>query len=126
MWRIVSAPPWPRRAALFAARTGRLTPARAAGSIRTASSWRRLRPPTGSFHACGDLMNVSYSDPAVAAFVVIPGLLVVALVGGTAVAWKRSGAGLATTAWASTAAGAAAVAWMAGTWMLAKSGVLRE
>jgi hypothetical protein len=36
--------------------------------------------------------QVPYSDPAVAAFVVIPALLLAALAGGTALAWRRSGA----------------------------------
>jgi hypothetical protein len=78
----------------------------------------------------------SYADPATAAFVVIPVLLLVVLMWGTAVAWKRSqrsptgaGAGAGTGAGAVRAAfvvGAAVAAWMALTWALAESGALRD
>ena len=67
----------------------------------------------------------SYADPATAAFVVIPVLLLVVLMWGTAVGWNRSerspsGATLAVLV------GAAVAAWMALTWTLADSGALRD
>ena len=71
-------------------------------------------------------MDVRYSDPAVAAFVLIPLLLAVALVWGTGVAWRRSGASDAEAARASLAVGAATAAWMAATWLAARSGILRH
>lgn len=59
----------------------------------------------------------SYTDPATAAFVVIPVLLLAVLMWGTAVAWNRR---------ASLAVGAAIAAWMALTWIVADSGALRN
>jgi hypothetical protein len=65
----------------------------------------------------------SYADPATAAFVVIPLLLMAVLMWGTAVAWKRSERSPTT---ATLAVGAAFAAWMALTWVLAERGVLRD
>ena len=59
----------------------------------------------------------SYTDPATAAFVVIPVLLLAILMWGTAVAWNRR---------ASLVTGAAIAAWMALTWIVADSGALRD
>jgi hypothetical protein len=72
------------------------------------------------------IMDFSYSDPPVVAFIVIPALLVVALVWGTAAAWRRSGASQSSSRRIALLAGAAAVAWMAATWVLAESGLLRN
>ena len=66
-----------------------------------------------------------YSDPAVAAFVLIPALLAVALVWATRFAWRRGGASDAAATRASLAVGAASAAWMAATWLAARSGILR-
>ena len=71
-------------------------------------------------------MDYSYVDPAVAAFVVIPVLLALALVLGARVAWRRSGAPRPAVARAGLVTGTAAITWMAATWVAADSGVLRE
>ena len=71
-------------------------------------------------------MNGSYTDPAVAAFVVIPALLTVALTWGTAAAWRRSGARRRTTARVSLSAFAGAWIWMLAIWVVADNGVLRN
>jgi hypothetical protein len=71
-------------------------------------------------------MEYSYSDPAVAAFVVIPGVLAALLVWGTASAWRHSRASAAATATVSLLVAAAAAGWMAATWRVAASGVLRD
>lgn len=68
--------------------------------------------------------SVTYSDPAVAAFVVLPMLLLVALIGGTSIAWRRGGSTSSTRATAIVTV--AAIGWMTLTWVLAGSGVLRE
>jgi hypothetical protein len=68
--------------------------------------------------------SATYSDPAVAAFVVLPVLLLLALIGGTSVAWRRSGSTSSTRATSIVAV--AAIGWMTLTWVLARSGVLRE
>lgn len=83
-----------------------------------------------------DLHSVaSYADPATAAFVVIPVLLVAVLMWGTAIASKRSQRGptdashashASGPALAALAVGAAVAAWMALIWMVADSGALRE
>jgi hypothetical protein len=65
----------------------------------------------------------SYADPATAAFVVIPVLLLAVLMWGTAIAWKRS---QRTSAGAALAVGGAVAAWMTLTWLLAESGALRD
>ena len=65
----------------------------------------------------------SYADPATAAFVVIPVLLMAVLMWGTAVAWKRS---QRSPTGAALAVGAAFAAWMALTWGLAERGALRD
>jgi hypothetical protein len=71
-------------------------------------------------------MDQSYTDPAVATFVAIPVLLVVALVWGTAMAWRRSGGAPAAAAQASCLVGGAALAWMTATWAAAQTGILRQ
>ena len=70
-------------------------------------------------------VEVHYSDPAVAAFVLIPTLLAAVLVWGTGFAWRRSGASDAAATRASFAVGGATVVWMAATWLAAQSGILR-
>jgi hypothetical protein len=72
------------------------------------------------------LPDVKYADPAVAAFIVIPLSLVAALVWGTAVAWRRSGAGPGASTRAAIVGGAAALIWMSITWAAAQSGILRN
>lgn len=69
---------------------------------------------------------MNYADPAVAAFIVIPLSLVAALMWGTAVAWRRSGAGPGASTRAAIVGGAAALIWMAITWAAAESGILRN
>jgi len=71
-------------------------------------------------------MDFSSADPVIAVFIVIPVLLVVALVWGTAAAWRRSGASSATATRVSLVIGAAAVAWMTATWAIAQAGILRN
>jgi len=77
----------------------------------------------------------SYADPATAAFVVIPVMLMAILMWGTAVAWKRgqhsaatatAGASGASASTVSIAVGVAVAAWMALTWGAAGSGALRN
>jgi hypothetical protein len=88
----------------------------------------------------------SYADPATAAFVVIPVLLLAILMWGTAIAWKRSehssaaaaaagararsnanaGAGAGAGVAVAVGVGVAVAAWMALTWMAADSGALRD
>ena len=58
-------------------------------------------------------MDVSYADPAVAAFVVIPVLLLIAFVWGTMTAWRRRGAAAQTASQAGLIVGAAAFVWLA-------------
>jgi hypothetical protein len=65
----------------------------------------------------------SYADPATAAFVVIPLLLMAALMWGAAVAWKRS---QRSPTGAALLVGAGFAAWMALTWALAECGALRD
>jgi len=69
---------------------------------------------------------MSWSDPAVAAFVVIPVLLVLALAWGAGTAWRRGGAPPAAAARVSVLAGAAGAGWMAVTGAAARSGALRR
>jgi hypothetical protein len=71
-------------------------------------------------------MASSYADPAVAAFVVIPLVLALALVLGARLAWRRGGASRPAAARVGLVTGAAAAVWMAATWVAADSGVLRE
>jgi hypothetical protein len=94
-----------------------------------------MTPMTDSLYSV-----TSYADPATAAFVVIPVLLMAVLMWGTAVAWKRSerpptsaiaGPGASGNAGAGPAlaafvVGAAVAAWMALTWALAARGALRD
>ena len=71
-------------------------------------------------------MSVSYADPAVLAFLLIPFLLLAALVFATIAAFQRSGASLSAM-WRTTIVVAiAAVAWMETTWMLADRGVFQQ
>jgi hypothetical protein len=69
---------------------------------------------------------VSYADPAVAVFVVIPALLVAMLVWCTGAVWLRSGASPDAARRASLTVGAVALAWLVLTWLVAQSGLLRE
>lgn len=71
-------------------------------------------------------MEQPIDSATVAAFVVIPLLIVGALVWGTAVAWRRSGASSQTSTRAAAMTGAAALIWMAITWAVAQSGILRN
>ena len=71
-------------------------------------------------------MSYSYSDPAVAAFVVIPVLLALAVVWGARAAWRRGGAPASAVARVSITTAAGAGAWMALTWLAAASGVLQQ
>ena len=66
------------------------------------------------------------ADAAVAAFVVIPLLLVFTLTWATAVAWRRSGAPANATTRAAVMIAGAALAWMAITWIAADAGVFRN
>ena len=68
----------------------------------------------------------SLSDPAVAAFVIIPVLLSAVFAFGVAHAWRRSGASRSATARAVMFAIAGAAGWMAVTAAITRSGVLRE
>ena len=71
-------------------------------------------------------MDVSYLDPAVAAFVIIPLVLAGVLAWGTAVAWRRSGAGTREVRRATAVTGGAAALWLAVSWALAARGTLRD
>jgi small-conductance mechanosensitive channel len=68
----------------------------------------------------------SIFEPAPLTFVVLPVVLVGMLAWGTTVAWRRSGASIPAAARAAAVTIAAAGAWMAGTGIVAASGVLRE
>ena len=70
--------------------------------------------------------SFSYADPVVAAFVVIPVLLVAAMMYGVAAASRRLGEPDAARTRAVLTTGVAAVVWMAVTWALAASGVLLD
>ena len=67
-----------------------------------------------------------YADPAVAAFVIIPLLLVCALTWATVVAWRRGGASADAATRAGIMIATASLIWMAATWFTAQSGVLRN
>ena len=69
---------------------------------------------------------MNYADPVVAAFIVIPLLLVAALTWGTAVAWRRSSATPGPSTRAAIIICAAALIWMSITWAAAQSGILRN
>ena len=68
----------------------------------------------------------SYLDPAVAAFIVIPAVLIVVFVQGVRWAWRRSGAPPPMAARMARITAALAVAWMTLTWTAAQSGILRR
>jgi hypothetical protein len=68
----------------------------------------------------------SILEPAPLTFVVLPVVLVCVLAWGTAVAWRRSGAAVSAAVRATALSVAAAIGWMAGTGMVAASGILRE
>jgi len=68
----------------------------------------------------------SLIDPAALTFFVIPAMLVCALLWGTGVAWRRSGAGASAVRRALVLAGVLAVGWMALSWSAAASGVLLQ
>jgi hypothetical protein len=71
-------------------------------------------------------MDFSYADPAVATFIVIPLLLGVALVWGSAVAWQRSGAPDAVVRRVSRVTGVLVAGWMTATWTIARAGGFRH
>ena len=64
------------------------------------------------------------NEPSVAAFVVIPVLLAMALTWAAFIAWRRGGASQSSARRAAVTTGAATAAWMALTWFAAASGVL--
>jgi hypothetical protein len=70
--------------------------------------------------------SYALSDPAVAAFVIIPVLLSAIFAFGVAHAWQRSGASRSVATRAVTIAVAGASGWIAVTAAIAQSGVLRE
>jgi hypothetical protein len=72
------------------------------------------------------MTGYSYSDPVVAAFIVIPMALVAGLVWAAAIAWSRSGETRSTTVRVTSAVATVSAAWMAVTWGLADSGVLQQ
>ncbi len=69
---------------------------------------------------------MALADPVVAAFVVLPLLLVCALAWGTAVAWRCDGASRDSSRRVALLVAAAALGWMAVTWAAARSGILRN
>src|SRR3954453_17555428 len=71
-------------------------------------------------------MKYSCFDPAGAAFVIIPALLLAALVWGTSAAWRRSGGTSSDAKWASVFVGVFSLVWMALTWVAAQAGTLRQ
>jgi hypothetical protein len=71
-------------------------------------------------------MTADYSDPVVAAFVLIPLLLVAALAWGVVAAWRRSGAPATESTRAASLTVVAAAAWMAVTWSAASRGLLQR
>ena len=71
-------------------------------------------------------MDVSYADPAVSAFVVIPVLLLLTLVWGAMVAWQRSGARAQAASQAGLVIGALGFLWMVGTWVAAQAGTFQN
>jgi len=66
------------------------------------------------------------TEPAVAAFVVIPLVLFALLVWSVAAVWRRAGASPASARRAATITALVAGAWMAATWIAGGSGILRE
>lgn len=65
-------------------------------------------------------------SPGPFAFILLPAVLVGLLAWGTAVAWRRSGAGIAAARRAGIFSAIAGSVWMAVTWMVAASGILRD
>jgi hypothetical protein len=65
-------------------------------------------------------------DLAVSTFVVIPVLLVAALIWGTFVSWRRTGATPARATRAATVVATIALVWMTSTWAAAQSGILQR
>ena len=72
------------------------------------------------------MAQYSVFEAAPLTFVVLPVVLIGVLAWGTAVAWRRSGAPISAAARAAAVSVAGASAWMAGTGMVAASGVLRD
>jgi hypothetical protein len=70
--------------------------------------------------------TVSFTDPAVLAFVVLPVLVAGALVCGVRVAWRRAGEPQERVRRAAVLMAAACGTWMAVTWAVADSGALRR
>jgi hypothetical protein len=71
-------------------------------------------------------MDVSYADPAVATFIAIPALLLLALVWGSMAAWRRGGARPQASSQAGLVVGTVAFVWMVGTWAAAQAGVFQN
>jgi hypothetical protein len=71
-------------------------------------------------------VDYSFSDPAIAAFMLIPIVLALALVAGTASAWRRDGASRSATRRAVIVVAAVSIAWMAVSWGLADGGTLQR
>ena len=71
-------------------------------------------------------MSVIFTDAAVAAFVVIPLLLVCGLAWATVVAWRRSGGSPEASTRTAVLIAAASLVWMGLTWAAAQSGMLRD
>jgi hypothetical protein len=70
--------------------------------------------------------NISFTDHAVLAFIVLPVLVAAALVGGIWVAWRRAGEPAPRALRATAATAGACAAWMGITWGVAGSGALRR
>jgi hypothetical protein len=81
-------------------------------------------PRTIAYTSASIVPAFHFSDPAIAAFVLIPLVLLVVLVWGITVVWRRAGA-TADAAWrAGLVTAAIAGAWMALTWIAGASGIL--
>ena len=104
-------------------------PAFPAGPGSTDLGVQPLRRPVAldyNWHGSTLIENYSLLDPAVAAFVCIPVLLLVALVAGTSSAWRRSGSTSSQATRAAAVVGVLAVAWTGVSWRLAATGVLQQ
>jgi hypothetical protein len=71
-------------------------------------------------------MSLSYTDPVVLAFIVIPLILAVALVWAAGYAWRRAGAEMQRVVRAVTLTLAGTATWMSLTWVVAASGAFRQ
>jgi len=70
--------------------------------------------------------NYKFSDPMIAAFILIPIALAVTLAWATFTAWRRSGATVAAARRATVIVAVDAAAWMTLTWAAAASGILQQ